>query len=195
MISILCFLLVLRFFGFIFWEFLFFLFVCFFLFFVKYPLGVSYLSYFIVVDMLSFSLCCLRFWISSLMVLASGNLKKKSFFNEFFILVVLFLLISLILTFISLNLFVFYLFFEISLIPTFILIVGWGNQPERLLAGVYLLFYTLLASLPILAGLFYLKNLNFSLEFYFLFNKESFFLYLCINLVFFVKIPIFMVHL
>ena len=87
MISILCFLLVLRFFGFIFWEFLFFLFVCFFLFFVKYPLGVSYLSYFIGVDMLSFSLCCLRFWISSLMVLASGNLKKKSFFNEFFIII------------------------------------------------------------------------------------------------------------
>nr|AOY39976.1 NADH dehydrogenase subunit 4 [Scolytinae sp. BMNH 1040118] len=195
MMSTLFFLLVLSVFSLMFWDFLFFLFVLFFLFFIKYPFGMSYLSYFMGLDMLSFSLCCLSIWVSSLMVLASGLLKKHFFFSEFFILVVLFLLISLVLTFSSLNLFVFYLFFEISLIPTFILIVGWGGQPERLLAGVYLLFYTLLASLPMLAGIFYLKGLINTLEFYFLFDLGSFFLYLCINLVFFVKIPMFVVHL
>jgi NADH-ubiquinone oxidoreductase chain 4 len=52
-------------------------------------------------------------------------------------------------------LFSFYLFFESSLIPTVFLILGWGYQPERLQAGIYLLFYTLLASLPILVGIFY----------------------------------------
>nr|AOY40002.1 NADH dehydrogenase subunit 4 [Hypothenemus sp. BMNH 1040235] len=195
MMSTIFFMFALGVFSSMFWEFLFFLFVLFFLFFIKYPLSISYLSCFMGVDMLSFSLCCLSIWVSSLMVLASGMLKKSSFFSEFFIWVLLGLLISLFLTFSSLNLFIFYLFFEISLIPTFILIIGWGNQPERLLAGVYLLFYTLLASLPMLAGLFYLKGLMNTLDFYFLADKGSFFLYLCINLVFFVKIPMFIVHL
>ena len=34
--------------------------------------------------------------------------------------------------------------------PTLFLILGWGYQPERVQAGIYLLFYTLLASLPLL---------------------------------------------
>nr|AOY40288.1 NADH dehydrogenase subunit 4 [Hypothenemus sp. KM-2015] len=178
-----------------FWDFLFLLLISFFLFFIKYPIGMSYISYFLGMDMLSFSLCCLSLWVSSLMVMASGSLKKKSFFNSIFIVVVLFLLISLIITFSSLNLLVFYLFFEISLVPTFILIVGWGNQPERLMAGMYLFFYTLFASLPMLVGLFYLKDLINTFDFYFIFNIGSFFLYLCINMVFFVKIPLFMIHL
>nr|AOY40028.1 NADH dehydrogenase subunit 4 [Scolytinae sp. BMNH 1040327] len=195
MMSALFFLFVLVFFSSLFWDFLFFLFVLFFLFFIKYPFSMSYISYFMGLDMLSFSLCCLSFWVSSLMVLASGLLKKKFFFSDIFLLVILFLLVSLIITFSSLNLFVFYLFFEISLVPTLFLIVGWGNQPERLLAGMYLFFYTLLASLPMLVGLFYLKNFLSTLEFYFLFDSGSIFLYFCINLVFFVKIPMFSVHL
>jgi len=46
---------------------------------------------------------------------------------------------------------VFYIFFEASLIPIFIIILGWGYQPERLRAGVYLVVYIVLASLPLLA--------------------------------------------
>lgn len=106
------------------------------------------------------------------------------------------LIIVLFLTFRSLNLFIFYLFFEFSLIPTLILIIGWGYQPERLQAGVYLLFYTLFASLPIMISIFYLYEGVDSLEFYFL--KERFnelVIYFCINLVFFIKIPIFFIHL
>ena len=37
-----------------------------------------------------------------------------------------------------------YLFFIYSLrrlIPTIFLVIGWGYQPERLQAGIYLLFY------------------------------------------------------
>lgn len=108
----------------------------------------------------------------------------------------LLLIIVLYLTFRSLNLFIFYLFFEFSLIPTLVLIIGWGYQPERLQAGVYLLFYTLFASLPIMISIFYLYETVNSLEFYFL--KNRFFeliIYICINLVFFIKIPIFFVHL
>ena len=49
------------------------------------------------------------------------------------------LLIFLVCTFGSLNVFSFYLFFERRLIPTLFLILGWGYQPERLQAGIYLL--------------------------------------------------------
>lgn len=113
-----------------------------------------------------------------------------------FLLIVLFLILRLFLTFSSINLFLFYFFFEISLIPTLILIIGWGYQPERISAGVYLLFYTLLVSLPIIVSLFFLYKKFNSLEFYFFYNFfDRFILYYCTNIIFFVKIPIFFLHL
>jgi len=65
------------------------------------------------------------------------------------------------------NVFVFYLFFEIRLIPTLILILGWGYQPERIQAGMYIFFYTLFASLPIIVAVFYLYEKFNSLDFFF----------------------------
>jgi NADH-ubiquinone oxidoreductase chain 4 len=103
----------------------------------------------------------------------------------------------LLLTFSCINLFLFYVFFERSLIPTLFLILGWGYQPERLQAGLYLLFYTLFASLPLLISLFYILNNFYSLNFLFLkeFEVNSFLLYLFMVFAFLVKIPIFLVHL
>jgi NADH-ubiquinone oxidoreductase chain 4 len=37
----------------------------------------------------------------------------------------------------------------LSLVPTLILIIGWGYQPERLEAGIYIMVYTISASLPL----------------------------------------------
>lgn len=92
----------------------------------------------------------------------------------------------------------FYLFFERRLIPTLLLILGWGYQPERLQAGLYLLFYTLIASLPLLISIFYMffyKNfLNITLLIDAISINYSLF-YLTIVFAFFVKIPIFFVHL
>nr|WNV22569.1 NADH dehydrogenase subunit 4 [Psylliodes hospes] len=155
----------------------------------------SNISYFMGCDLLSFTLILLSIWICSLMLLASGKLYKNNDFKNFFMLIMILLLISLFLTFSSMNLFIFYLFFEISLIPTLILIIGWGYQPERLEAGIYLLFYTMLMSLPLLLMIFYLYK-NSSLNFMFLANNlNSSFMYLCMNFVFFVKIPMFFLHL
>jgi len=56
----------------------------------------------------------------------------------------------LVITFKVRGLLYFYIFFEAGLIPIFLIILGWGYQPERLQAGVYMLFYTLFASLPLL---------------------------------------------
>lgn len=105
-------------------------------------------------------------------------------------------MISLYLTFSSLNLFYFYLFFEIRLVPTLFLIIGWGYQPERVEAGVYLLFYTLFVSLPIMIVIFLYYESFFTLDFYFIINDlNNFYVYFCIIIVFMVKIPIFFIHL
>lgn len=99
-------------------------------------------------------------------------------------------------TFRVLNLLLFY-FFEASLIPTLLLIIGWGYQPERIQAGIYLLFYTLFGSLPLLIGIIYIFNDLNTITIYFLkfFNMNMYLLYISIIFAFLVKIPIYFVHL
>nr|APX39857.1 NADH dehydrogenase subunit 4 [Longitarsus tabidus] len=157
---------------------------------------VSEISYFLGCDLLSYSLILLSFWICSLMILASGKIFKLKNYYNFFMFIIISLMFALFMTFSSLNFFIFYLFFEISLIPTLILIIGWGYQPERLEAGIYLLFYTLLMSLPMMIMIFYLDKINYSLIFYMMnLNLSSSFMFFCLNMVFFVKIPMFFLHL
>lgn len=52
----------------------------------------------------------------------------------------------------------FYVMFEATLVPTLIIITRWGNQAERLNAGMYFLFYTLAGSLPLLVALLLLNK-------------------------------------
>nr|WCB98900.1 NADH dehydrogenase subunit 4 [Bactrocera dorsalis] len=155
------------------------------------------ISYFLGFDVISYGLILLSFWICTLMISASESVYKYNNYKNLFLFNVLILLIFLVLTFSSMNLFMFYLFFESSLIPTLFLILGWGYQPERLQAGVYLLFYTLLVSLPMLVGIFYLYNnlntMNFYLLSNYMFNYDL--LYLSLILAFLVKMPMFLVHL
>nr|QNK05450.1 NADH dehydrogenase subunit 4 [Osmylus sp. 'Plethosmylus' HX-2020] len=154
------------------------------------------ISYFMGMDLISYGLIFLSLWICSLMLTASESVNRFYYTKNFFLLNVIFLLLMLYLSFSSLNLFYFYLFFEASLIPTLMLILGWGYQPERLQAGIYLLFYTLLASLPMLVGIFYLYKENLSLNWYLLNgNFSNYLLYLSMILAFLVKMPMFLVHL
>nr|QWC54301.1 NADH dehydrogenase subunit 4 [Jebusaea hammerschmidtii] len=177
-------------------QFMFFIFTFFFMLHCSFGMVFTGISYSLGCDLLSYTLILLSFWICSLMILASDKIFKFNVFSNFFLFVMVFLLLSLYLTFSSLNLFVFYLFFEISIIPTLILIVGWGYQPERIEAGVYLLFYTLMVSLPMMIAIFFLYESNFSLEFLLIDTSfNNFFMYLCVNMVFFVKMPMFFVHL
>lgn len=53
----------------------------------------------------------------------------------------------------------FYVFFEASLIPILLIILGWGYQPERLQAGLYMMLYTLFGSIPLLFSLVYVSSL------------------------------------
>nr|APX40065.1 NADH dehydrogenase subunit 4 [Neocrepidodera brevicollis] len=155
----------------------------------------SEISYMLGCDLLSFSLILLTYWVGNLMILASGKINKLNEYKNMFLMILVILIFSLFMTFSSLNLFIFYLFFEISLIPTLILIIGWGYQPERLEAGIYLLFYTLLLSLPLMILIFYMYINSGSLCFMLLEELDYVYMYMCMNLVFFVKIPMFFLHL
>nr|QXJ80380.1 NADH dehydrogenase subunit 4 [Homogryllacris parcibrevipenna] len=157
----------------------------------------SHLSYFMGCDVVSYGLILLSFWICGLMITASESVNRYSVNKQLFLLMVLLLLVMLYCTFSSLSLFSFYVFFEGSLIPTLLLILGWGYQPERMQAGVYLLFYTLLASLPLLIGLFYMYYEKGMLYIYANngLGLSSFYLYLSLIFAFLVKMPMFLVHL
>nr|UOU85235.1 NADH dehydrogenase subunit 4 [Rhagio lineola] len=155
------------------------------------------LSYFMGCDVISYGMILLSLWICSLMVMASESVEKFNNYKKFFLVNILFLLLFLYLTFSSMSLFMFYLFFESSLIPTLFLILGWGYQPERLQAGVYLLFYTLFASLPMLIGIFYCYNSFGTMNFYLMKNYNYLYelLYFSLIFAFLVKMPMFLVHL
>jgi len=85
-------------------------------------------------------------WLTRGLVLAilSGGLTKRSNLLWWWI------SLTLLIAFSSTNLFCFYIFFELRLVPILIIIISRGNQPERLSAGSYLLFYTTAVSVPYL---------------------------------------------
>nr|AVN67999.1 NADH dehydrogenase subunit 4 [Cosmozosteria sp. B117] len=155
------------------------------------------LSYLFGCDIISYGLILLSLWICVLMIMASESIFRYNYYSGFFMFIVLMLLVMLYCTFSSMSMFSFYLFFEGSLIPTLFLILGWGYQPERLQAGIYLLFYTLLASLPLLVGMLYLYSslglLYIPLISNLIYMNSLF--YMCMIFAFLVKMPMFLVHL
>nr|UFZ13742.1 NADH dehydrogenase subunit 4 [Protosialis americana] len=183
----------------IFWMVQLMMFLLSFLFLIKfnYMNYFSNLSYFLGMDLMSYGLILLSIWICSLMIMASESVNSKNYMKNFFIFNIIFLMIMLFCSFGCMNLFYFYLFFESSLIPTLFLILGWGYQPERLQAGIYLLFYTLLVSMPMLLGIFYVYNTSNSLLYYNFIelNYMNYLFYLSMILAFLVKMPMFLVHL
>nr|YP_010132834.1 NADH dehydrogenase subunit 4 [Eucoleus annulatus]QWC93299.1 NADH dehydrogenase subunit 4 [Eucoleus annulatus] len=81
------------------------------------------------------------------------------------------------------------------MVPVYMLILGWGNQPERLIASNYLLMYTLCFSLPMLSAVMYLTTNNFTIWDYVLNYDFSWLFILALVMPFFVKIPVYMLHL
>lgn len=158
-------------------------------------------SSFISSDILSWFIIFLTFWIVILILLSSHGYKIRNYYYKKFCFVLILIIILLFLTFGSRDLLSFYIFFEGSLIPIYLLIVGWGYQPERLQAGIYLLLYTIFASLPLLISIFFTGKMLGRYRFYLL-NFFSFEVPFWIRFWFFfsifaflVKLPAFYVHL
>nr|YP_009695265.1 NADH dehydrogenase subunit 4 [Ryssota otaheitana]QDM39459.1 NADH dehydrogenase subunit 4 [Ryssota otaheitana] len=129
-----------------------------------------------------------------LCLLCSYNMKMKSF-----IFYVLFLVFVLFNAFSVNNIMLFYVWFEVSLIPTLVLIIGWGYQPERLQAGSYMMLYTVGASLPLL---FFIIDFGGQISAYNIYmilslkmsTNSNWYVMACV-LAFLVKLPMYLFHL
>nr|YP_010554615.1 NADH dehydrogenase subunit 4 [Diplectrona albofasciata]UYO79235.1 NADH dehydrogenase subunit 4 [Diplectrona albofasciata] len=148
------------------------------------------------VDVISFGLIILSGWVSLLMFKASSKIfygfsmsSVLMIFNNLSMLIMLFL------TFSSASIINFYIFFEGSMIFVLMLIVGWGYQPERVQAGVYMIFYTLFVSLPMLMGIMFIYDFSKSLMFCMVSSMNLSILYVMMIMAFLVKMPMYAVHL
>lgn len=152
-------------------------------------------------DSISSSMILLSLWVTALMLINRNKVIKQNKGPSFFCISTSFLLLVLSLCFSSSSIIIFYILFEVSLIPTLVLILVWGYQPERLQASLYLILYTTTASLPLLLAILYLMSANGPAYFTSIENLRTRKLYctemlqlFCI-LAFLVKIPIFISHL
>nr|AEP21048.1 NADH dehydrogenase subunit 4 [Cephalophorus callipygus] len=156
-------------------------------------------------DSLSTPLLILTMWLLPLMLMASQNhLSKENLTRKkLFITMLILLQLFLIMTFTATELILFYVLFEATLVPTLIIITRWGNQTERLNAGLYFLFYTLVGSLPLLVALIYIQNTTGSLNFLILQywaqpmpnSWSNVFMWLACMMAFMVKMPLYGLHL
>nr|YP_010411478.1 NADH dehydrogenase subunit 4 [Eremias scripta]URN73150.1 NADH dehydrogenase subunit 4 [Eremias scripta]URN73163.1 NADH dehydrogenase subunit 4 [Eremias scripta] len=168
-------------------------------------LQISNSSPYFSTNSISTPLIILSCWLLPLMILASQNHLKTEPLNRkrTFLMTLVLLQTTLIMTFAASEFILFYILFETTLIPTLIIITRWGNQAERLNAGLYFLFYTLASSLPLLITLLYLYSLSLhtSIELFFLqqpnlpqTNTTQAFWLACL-LAFMVKLPLYGFHL
>lgn len=129
-------------------------------------------------------LVVLRFWVFQHIYIIN-NIKIGRLFH--------FLCVALLVTIVSFFLrrktIVFYILFELSLIPTLFIVFFFGYQPEKLQASIYLLIYTVMSSLPLL--LLFINSSSYLI--YFSTRLVNWF-GLVISLGFIVKTPIYLVH-
>lgn len=144
-------------------------------------------------------------WIGLFLVLDSFNFILLIFISLFILGIILIrekinnlvllseiLIIICILFFIPSNIIILYIFFEISIFPILVIILGFGSQIEKINSSYYLLFYAAFCSFPFL---FIYFNTNFLLVFRYydvLLSWEVFFI---LSLRFIIKFPIYFLHL
>nr|YP_009383825.1 NADH dehydrogenase subunit 4 [Cyathostomum catinatum]ARS44127.1 NADH dehydrogenase subunit 4 [Cyathostomum catinatum] len=94
--------------------------------------------------------------------------------------------------FISSNMLMLYMYFELSMFPILIMILGFGSQIEKINSGYYLLFYAAICSFPFL--FIYYKSMFMFTTCYFDFNI-SWELFFILSLSFMMKFPVYFLHL
>nr|YP_010713491.1 NADH dehydrogenase subunit 4 [Barbronia yunnanensis]WDA96192.1 NADH dehydrogenase subunit 4 [Barbronia yunnanensis] len=150
-------------------------------------------------DQLSMPLLMLTMWISAMMIMASMKIKWFDLNVKMFLPMIMLLNLILLLSFLSSNLLIFYIWFEASLIPTMLLIMKWGYQPERLQASIYLMMYTIMASLPMLMSILsickFTNSYEMSMWFTFIYPYLNNYMWFICLIGFLVKLPMFLAHL
>ncbi len=161
------------------------------------------ISYKVGVDGISLFLVLLTTLLGPIVILASWK-DIKVRVKEFLI-CLLVLQTGMIGVFVSLDLFLFYVFWEIMLIPMYLLIGVWGNPARKLYAAIKFVLYTIVGSLLMLVAI---------LALYFMAGAESgkytfdllelygfpvplyaqFWMFLAFFLAFAIKVPMFPFH-
>ena len=104
------------------------------------------IEYLVGIDGLSFPLVLLSTFICLLACIASWNIHKMT---KGYMALFLFLETGILGTFLSLDFFLFYVFFELSLLPMYFLIGIWGG-PRKEYAAIKFFLYTLVGSIGLL---------------------------------------------
>src|ERR1700752_3974293 len=157
--------------------------------------------YHIGVDGISLWLVLLTTLLMPIAILSSWTaIKKRQLAYYVFLLILASAMIGV---FVSLDLLLFYLFFEASLIPMFFLIGIWGGE-RRIYAAVKFFIYTAVGSLLMLVGILTLYFVYHSFDYPTLVAAMSgdarlggrlgLFLFLSFALAFCIKVPLFPLH-
>nr|DAZ91284.1 TPA_asm: ND4 [Gammarus wautieri] len=147
-------------------------------------------------DYIGWGLMLLSVWIGLMAVMGSKSVKIGNYLSSFFIVLNVSLLVGFVVSFYVSDFMMFYLSYESCLVPIFFLILGWGYQPERAQAGIYMLFYTLFGSLPLFffiikgtsVGCSYMHNMS-------MFWPSGGFFFVFLIGAFLIKFPMYSMHL
>lgn len=114
--------------------------------------------YYVGIDGISLFLVVLTAFLLPLILLASW--KEIGQRVKHYVFFMLALQTGMLGAFLSLNLFLFYVFWEVMLIPMYFLIGMWGG-PRRLYATVKFFIYTMVGSLPMLVGILVVAYIHY----------------------------------
>jgi NADH-quinone oxidoreductase subunit M len=121
------------------------------------------ISYILGVDGISIWLVMLTIFITPIVILSGWNSIKKA--QKAFFILVLAMETPMLGSFLALDLVLFYIFFETTLIPMYFLIGIWGSE-DRIYAAIKLMLFTLVGSLLMLVGIIYLGIKNNTAGYY-----------------------------
>jgi NADH-quinone oxidoreductase subunit M len=161
------------------------------------------INYFVGIDGLSLMLVLLTTFFTPICVMACWEDIQK-LIKEFMI-CLLFLETGMIGVFISLDVFLFYIFWEVMLIPMYLLIGIWGNPARRVYAAVKFFIFTMFGSVLMLVAILYLYFQHhaatgiYSFNLFDLYNtvlprSTQLWLFLGFSLAFAIKVPMFPFH-
>jgi len=147
-------------------------------------------------DKLGFLFLMLNLWL--LLVVRRTKFKYINIRLKNFKITIYLLFLFLMASFLTKGIIIFYVFFEVSLIPLIFLIMGWGYQLERIQATFYLVLYTVVGSLPLLFTLAcFWGNRDWVIFIFFSSKQTSLSLWLLLFVIFrfFIKLPSYGFHL
>jgi len=159
------------------------------------------IEYAVGIDGLSLFLVLLTAFLTPVAILASWTIHDKVKEYLFFMLL---LETGMLGALVAVDLFLFYVFWEVMLVPMYFLIGVWGGE-RRIYAAVKFVIYTMAGSLLMLIGIIFLATRNFQVTQSLTFDlvrilnlhlpyDEQMWLFLAFALSFAIKVPLFPLH-